>query len=93
MTGDSAIWRACMEGRPDWYALAGECGCGADEVRERAIHLGAWWFIELDPDQVVRGDKAIRAGLPPGAVADAMGTDMHRALVLMGLRSGYGGRR
>ena len=90
MRGDSAIWRACMEGRPDWYALAGECDARPDDVRERAIQLGAWWFIGVDPDRIVRGDKAIRAGSPPGAVADAMGTDVHRALILMGLRKGYG---
>lgn len=90
MRGDSAIWRACMAGRPDWAVLAGECGRRPDDVRVRAVELGAWWFIELEPDAIVRGDKAIRAGLPPGAVADAMGTDIHQALILMGLRAGYG---
>lgn len=92
MRGDSAIWRACMEGRPDWTHLAGECGRSPDDVRVRAVELGAWWFIRLDPEQIVRGDKAIRAGLPPGMVAEAMGSDVHEALILMGLRSGYGGR-
>ena len=91
MRGDSAIWRACIGGRPDWYGLAGECDARPDDVRERAIQLGAWWFIQLEPADIARGDKAIRAGLPPAKVAEAMGTDVHRALILMGLRAGYGG--
>lgn len=90
MRGDTSIWRACMAGRPDWVALAGECGTTPDGARERAVELGAWWFIALDPAQIARGDKAVRAGLPPGRVAEAMGTDVHRALVLMGLRTAYG---
>lgn len=80
-----------MEGRPDWYGLAGETGRTPESVRERAVELGAWWFIGLEPAQIVRGDKAIRAGAPPGKVAEAMGSDVHEALILMGLRKGYGG--
>lgn len=90
MRGDSAIWRACMEGRPDWFALSGECGMSPMEAMNRSVELGAWWFIRHDPDSIVRGDKAVRAGLPPGRVAEAMGSDVHTALILMGLRSGYG---
>lgn len=79
-----------MEGRPDWYGLSGETGLSPDDVMERAVRLGAWWFIALEPEAIVRGDKAIRAGLPPGMVAEAMGSDVHTALILMGLRKGYG---
>ena len=90
MRGDSAIWRACMAGRPDWTALAGECDMRPDDVRERAVQLGAWWLIGLEPERIAAGDKAIRAGMGPGAVARAMGSDVHAALVLMGFRSAYG---
>lgn len=91
MRGDSAIWRACMEGRPDWYALAGECDMRPDDVRERAIQLGAWWLIRYTPEQIARGDEAVRAGMGPSEVAEAMGSDVHEALILMGFRRGYGG--
>lgn len=92
MRGDAAIWRACMEGRPDWYALAGATGRTPDGVRERAVELGAWWLIALDPKAIARGDRAARDGATPAAVADAMGSDVHAALIVMGLRKGYGER-
>lgn len=79
-----------MEGRPDWFELSGATGLTPDEVMERAVRLGAWWFIAIEPEAIVRGDKAIRASQPPGAVAEAMGSDVHTALILMGLRKGYG---
>lgn len=79
-----------MVGRPDWTWLSAQTGRTPDEVRERAVEIGAWWFIGLDPRDIARGDEAVRAGASPEAVADAMGADVHRALVLMGLRRGYG---
>ena len=90
MIGDSEIWRACMRGHPDWWELSGICGLPVEGVMERAQHLGAWWLLELEPAAIARGDKAVRAGLAPGLVAEAMGGDVHQALILIGLRSVYG---
>lgn len=90
MRGDAAIWRACVDGPPDWVELAGEVGTTPDGAMGRAVEIGAWWLRCVGREGLERGFRAMREGRSPDAVAREMGADVHAALVLAGMMATYG---
>lgn len=86
-TADKRIFDACLAGRPDWFEVSGLTGLPPDECLGRAEELGALWLVGIGPERLERARFAVDRGADAYRVAEALGADVHAALVLAGMRA------
>lgn len=86
MSGDETIWAACLSGDIDWYEIGGKIGVSPDAAMRRAMDIGAWWLVGLTPDKTARAERVLRSDASVDAIANVLGTDVHGALVWLGMR-------
>ena len=52
----------------------------------RAMDIGAWWLVGLSPERTRRAERLLMSGASVDAIANVLGTDVHAALVWLGMR-------
>lgn len=86
MSGDDVIWSACLSGEIDWRKIGGQIGLTPDAAMRRALDIGAWWMLGVTAERTARAERVLQSGASVDAIANVLDTDVHGALIWLGMR-------